>query len=52
MVKAGKRVNASASKTADEIVRAAYEMGAVRTGALIVIEQDMVLEDMSAPVSR
>ena len=33
------------SKTADEIVRAAYEMGAVRTGALIVIEQDMVLED-------
>ena len=33
------------SKTADEIVRAAYEMGAVRTGALIVIEQDMVLEE-------
>lgn len=33
------------SKTADEIVRAAYEMGAVRTGALIVIEQDMFLEE-------
>ena len=33
------------SKTADEIVRAAYEMGAVRTGAFIVIEQDMVLEE-------
>ncbi len=33
------------SKTADELVRAAYEMGAVRTGALIVIEQDMMLEE-------
>jgi diadenylate cyclase len=33
------------SKTADEIVRAAYDMGAVRTGALIVIEQDMMLEE-------
>ncbi len=32
-------------KTADEIVRAAYEMGAVKTGALIVIEQDMMLEE-------
>lgn len=32
-------------KTADEIVRAAYDMGAVKTGALIVIEQDMMLEE-------
>lgn len=32
-------------KTANEIVRACYEMGAVRTGALIVIEQDMMLEE-------
>lgn len=33
------------SKTAEEIVRACYEMGAAYTGALIVIEQDMVLEE-------
>ena len=33
------------SKTADELVRSAYEMGAVRTGALMVIEQDMMLEE-------
>ena len=33
------------SQTADEIVRAAYEMGAVKTGALIVIEQDMMLDE-------
>ena len=33
------------SKTADESVRAAYEMGAVKTGALIVIEQDMMLDE-------
>ena len=33
------------SKTADEIVHAAYEMGAVKTGALIVIEQDMMLDE-------
>lgn len=32
-------------KTAAEIVKAAFEMGAVRTGALIVVEQDMVLEE-------
>ncbi len=32
-------------KTADEIVDACYKMGAVKTGALIVIEQDMVLEE-------
>ncbi len=32
-------------KTADEIVRAAYAMGAVKTGALIVIEQDITLEE-------
>lgn len=32
-------------KTASEIVKAAFEMGAVRTGALIVVEQDMVLEE-------
>ena len=32
-------------KTADEIVDACYRMGAVRTGALIVIEQDMLLEE-------
>lgn len=32
-------------KTASEIARAAFEMGAVRTGALMVIEQDMVLEE-------
>lgn len=33
------------SKTTDELVRAAFEMGAVKTGALIVIEQDMMLEE-------
>ena len=33
------------SKTAEEIVRACYEMGAAYTGALIVIEQDMVLDE-------
>lgn len=32
------------SKTAEEIVRACFDMGAAYTGALIVIEQDMVLE--------
>ena len=32
-------------KTADEIVDACYKMGAVKTGALIVIEQDIVLEE-------
>jgi diadenylate cyclase len=32
-------------KTASEITKAAFEMGAVRTGALMVIEQDMVLEE-------
>ena len=33
------------SKTAEEIVRACYDMGAAYTGALIVIEQDMILEE-------
>lgn len=33
------------SKTAEEIVRACFNMGAAYTGALIVIEQDMVLEE-------
>ena len=33
------------SKTAEEIVRACFDMGAAYTGALIVIEQDMVLEE-------
>ena len=33
------------SKTAAEIVRACFDMGAAYTGALIVIEQDMVLEE-------
>ena len=33
------------SKTAVEIVRACFDMGAAYTGALIVIEQDMVLEE-------
>ena len=33
------------SKTAEEIVRACFDMGAEYTGALIVIEQDMVLEE-------
>ena len=32
-------------KTADEIVDACYKMGAVKTGALIVIEQGIVLEE-------
>lgn len=32
-------------KTADEIVDACYKMGAVKTGAIIVIEQDIVLEE-------
>jgi len=32
-------------KTADEIVDACYKMGAVKTGALIVIEQDIVIEE-------
>ena len=33
------------SKTAEEIVRACFDTGAAYTGALIVIEQDMVLEE-------
>ena len=33
------------SKTAEEIVRACFDMGAAYTGALIVIEQDVVLEE-------
>ena len=33
------------SKTAEEIVRACFDMGAAYIGALIVIEQDMVLEE-------
>lgn len=33
------------SKTAEEIVRACFDMGAAYTGALIVIEQDMVLDE-------
>ena len=33
------------NKTAEEIVRACFDMGAAYTGALIVIEQDMVLEE-------
>ena len=33
------------TKTINEILRAVYEMGAVKTGALIVIEQDMKLEE-------
>ena len=33
------------AKTAEEIVEAVYAMAAVRTGALIVIEQDMMLEE-------
>lgn len=33
------------SKTVDELVRAAFEMGEVKTGALIVIEQDINLEE-------
>ena len=33
------------SKTAEEIVRSCFDMGAAYTGALIVIEQDMVLEE-------
>ena len=37
------------SKTAEEIVRACFDMGAAYTGALIVIEQDMVLEEYEQP---
>ena len=33
------------SKPAEEIVRACYDMGAAYTGALIVVEQDMILEE-------
>lgn len=33
-------------KTVNEIVRAAYEMGKVKTGALIVIERDMPLNEI------
>ncbi len=33
------------AKTAEEIVKAVYDMAAVRTGALIVIEHDMMLEE-------
>ena len=33
------------TRTINEILRAVYEMGAVKTGALIVIEQDMMLEE-------
>lgn len=32
-------------KTVNEIIRAAFEMGRVKTGALIVIEQDIVLSE-------
>lgn len=32
-------------ETVDAIVNASYDMGAVKTGALIVVEQDMVLEE-------
>ena len=32
-------------KTLDALVRASYEMGAVKTGALMVIEQDIMLEE-------
>ena len=38
------------SKTAEEIVRACFDMGAAYTGALIVIEQDMVLEEYEKTV--
>lgn len=33
-------------KTVNEIVRAAYEMGKVKTGALIVIEREMTLQEI------
>lgn len=33
------------AKTAEEIVKAVYDMAAVRTGALIVIEHNMMLEE-------
>ena len=32
-------------RTANEIVRASFEMGAVKTGALIVIEEETILND-------
>lgn len=32
-------------ETVDAIINASYDMGAVKTGALIVVEQDMVLEE-------
>lgn len=32
-------------RSIDELVRAAYEMGAVKTGALIVLERDIVLSE-------
>lgn len=32
-------------ETVDAIVNASYDMGAVKTGALIVVEQDMILEE-------
>lgn len=32
-------------KTIDELIRASYEMGKVKTGALIVIEDDMILTE-------
>lgn len=35
-------------KTINEILKAVYDMGAVKTGALIVIEQDMMLDEYIA----
>ena len=42
---AGSKGESFSSRTADELVRAVFEMGAVRTGALIVLEQEMLLDE-------
>ena len=38
-------VDRISERSAEEIVRACYEMGAVKTGALIVLEKDIVLSE-------
>ena len=46
MMEAGRLQEGYTDKTVNEIVRAAYEMGKVKTGALIVIERDTPLQEI------
>ena len=38
-------MTASADKTVNELVRASFDMGEVKTGALIVVEKEVKLEE-------